>query len=103
MNNYDRFVAVRAKLAQIHDAGYAVDNLRKRGAFTGAVEALAESGQPMEPPPYRPLCCLILTEEKHKLLAWEEDALKDERRAVKVLLADYFAIKGELETLLAAS
>ena len=88
MNNYDRFVAVRAKLAQIHDAGYAVDNLRKRGAFTGAVEAFQPG---------------FLTEEKHKLLAWEEDARKDERRAVKVLLADYFAIKGELEALLAAS
>jgi hypothetical protein len=88
MNNYDRFLAVRAKLAQIHDAGYAVDRLRQVGVFTGAVEAF-QPGQ--------------MTKEKRELEAWESAACKDARRAVKVLLTDYFAIKGELEALLAAS
>lgn len=88
MNNYDRFLAVRAKLAQIHDAGYAVDRLRQTGVFTGAVEAF-QPGQ--------------MTKEKRELEAWESAARNDQRRAVKVLLADYFAIKGELEALLAAS
>ena len=88
MNNYDRFIAVREKLRLVHEAGCAVDRLRREGSFTGPVEAFQ--------PGY-------ITEEKRKLQAWEANADKDERRAVKVLLADYFAIKGELEALLAAS
>ena len=88
MNNYDRFVAVREKLRLVHEAGYAVDRLRQTGVFTGACEAF-QPGQ--------------MTKEKRELEAWESAACKDERRAVKVLLTDYFTIKGELEALLAAS
>lgn len=88
MNNYDRFLAVRKKLAQIHDAGYAVDRLRQIGVFTGSIEAF----QPDQ-----------TTREKRDLEAWEAAACKDERRAVKVLLTDYFTIKGELEALLATT
>lgn len=88
MNNYDRYLAVRDKLRQVHEAGYAVDRLRTKGSFEGPVEAFQ--------PGY-------LTEEKRKLQAWEADAQKDERRAVRVLVDDYFDLKNELTTLLATS
>ena len=57
-------------------------------AFAGPVEAFQ--------PGY-------VTEEKRKLQAWEADAQKDERRAVRVLVDDYFDLKSELTDLLAAS
>lgn len=88
MNNYDRFIAVREKLRLVHEAGYAVDRLRTKGSFSGPVEA------------FQPDC---MTEEKRKLQAWEADADKDERRAVRVLLSDYYDLKSELADLLAAS
>lgn len=88
MNNYDRYLAVRDKLRLVHEAGHAVDRLRTKGSFVGPVEAFQ--------PGY-------LTEEKRALQAWEADAQKDERRSVKVLVNDYFDLKEELTTLLAAS
>ena len=40
MNNYDRYLAVRDKLRQVHEAAFAVNEFRKRSAyFPGAVEA----------------------------------------------------------------
>jgi len=87
MNNYDRYLAVRDKLRQVHEAAFAVNEFRKRSAyFPGAVEAF----KPGE-----------MTAEKQRLQAWEDDAGKDTRRAVAILLADYCNLKLELEDLLA--
>lgn len=88
MNNYDRYVTVREKLRLVHEAGYAVDRLRAKGSFAGPIEAFMPG---------------VVTEEKRKLQAWEADAQKDARRAVRVLVDDYFDLKSELANLLEAS